>query len=79
MMTCWPSLRSGHDSRFSASVFPVHVMQLPSMKPSFMRYCDSRRARERGGEVSGRSIDRSARFGVRETETTRARRERQDC
>ena len=50
-MISWPSLRSGQDARFSAMVFPVHVMQLPSMRPFFMRNCGC----EGSGEVSGRT------------------------
>ena len=53
MITSWPSLRSGQDARFSAIVLPVHVMQLPSMRPSFMRNCAFERE-ERMEPVSDR-------------------------
>ena len=36
--TSWPSVKSGQDSRFSASVFPVTVRHDPSTMPCLSRY-----------------------------------------
>mmetsp|Transcript_809 Transcript_809/g.3145 ORF Transcript_809/g.3145 Transcript_809/m.3145 type:complete len:206 (+) Transcript_809:652-1269(+) len=37
LMMSWPSERSGQPARFSASVLPVTVMQLPSIMPSLSK------------------------------------------